>query len=143
MRLFIALLFHISGVIGILFTPYKDWFIKNTLDQSFINGCICLFLHILQKIKISLLFLLCYNYCSWFFVEVIRCKYRFIIWQIYLWKCFGIKILNVPLIIGVNWFIIIYCTGMITQSYENYMLKKINEKGMIINQAHDDNVFYN
>lgn len=28
--LFLALLFHIVGVIGILFTPYKDWFINNT-----------------------------------------------------------------------------------------------------------------
>ena len=28
--LFIVLLFHISGAIGILFTSYKDWFIQNT-----------------------------------------------------------------------------------------------------------------
>jgi len=28
--LFIVLLFHVSGAIGILFTPYKDWFIQNT-----------------------------------------------------------------------------------------------------------------
>jgi putative membrane protein len=44
----------------------------------------------------------------------------------------GIKLLQVPLIIGINWFIIIYCTGMLTQSYENYMLRKINEKGITI-----------
>ena len=25
--IFLALLFHITGLIGILFTPYKDWFI--------------------------------------------------------------------------------------------------------------------
>ena len=28
--LFIALLFHICGLIGILFTPYRNWFIQNT-----------------------------------------------------------------------------------------------------------------
>jgi len=28
--LFIALLFHTAGIIGILFTPYKNWFIQNT-----------------------------------------------------------------------------------------------------------------
>src|SRR6266542_2687077 len=28
--LFLALLFHICGAIGILFTPYKQWFINNT-----------------------------------------------------------------------------------------------------------------
>ena len=27
---FIAILFHVSGVIGILFTDHKDWFIQNT-----------------------------------------------------------------------------------------------------------------
>ena len=30
LALFIALLFHIAGAIGILFTPYKNWFIQNT-----------------------------------------------------------------------------------------------------------------
>ena len=28
--LFLALLFHVTGVLGILFTPYKDWFVNNT-----------------------------------------------------------------------------------------------------------------
>jgi hypothetical protein len=28
--IFIALLFHISALVGILFTPYKNWFIQNT-----------------------------------------------------------------------------------------------------------------
>src|SRR3954470_688202 len=28
--LFTVLLFHVSGAIGILSTPYKDWFIQNT-----------------------------------------------------------------------------------------------------------------
>ncbi|TAH06721.1 MAG: carotenoid biosynthesis protein, partial [Sphingobacteriia bacterium] len=27
---FLALLFHVSGLIGILFSPYKEWFIQNT-----------------------------------------------------------------------------------------------------------------
>ncbi len=28
--LFLALLFHVCGAIGILFTPYKQWFVSNT-----------------------------------------------------------------------------------------------------------------
>src|SRR4051812_49300045 len=28
--LFLALLFHVCGAFGILFTPYKKWFINNT-----------------------------------------------------------------------------------------------------------------
>ena len=28
--LFLALLFHGTGVLGILFTPYKDWFVSST-----------------------------------------------------------------------------------------------------------------
>ncbi|MCA6457249.1 MAG: hypothetical protein IM584_14055, partial [Chitinophagaceae bacterium] len=27
---FLAILFHVSGLVGILFTPYKEWFIQNT-----------------------------------------------------------------------------------------------------------------
>ena len=42
----------------------------------------------------------------------------------------GMQLFNVPLIIGLNWFIIIYCTGTITQVYEDYMLRKMKEQGM-------------
>lgn len=30
LAIFIALLFHVSGFIGIAFTPYKSWFIQTT-----------------------------------------------------------------------------------------------------------------
>ncbi|HPH25149.1 MAG TPA: hypothetical protein PLW32_14770, partial [Chitinophagaceae bacterium] len=28
--LFIAILFHVCGAVGIIFSPYKNWFIQNT-----------------------------------------------------------------------------------------------------------------
>jgi len=44
----------------------------------------------------------------------------------------GIKFLGVPLIIGINWFIVMYCAGVATQFYENSMLKRIAAKGLTI-----------
>jgi len=46
----------------------------------------------------------------------------------------GFKLFNVPLIIGINWFLIIYCTGMATQVYENYMIRKIEAQGVSLNK---------
>lgn len=46
----------------------------------------------------------------------------------------GMKVSGVPLIIGLNWFIVMYCAGVATQFYENKMLKRIHEKGLTINK---------
>jgi putative membrane protein len=44
----------------------------------------------------------------------------------------GIKLSGVPLVIAINWFIIIYCAGVATQFYENRMLRRLHERGITI-----------
>jgi putative membrane protein len=44
----------------------------------------------------------------------------------------GVKLFGVPLIIAANWFIVIYCTGIATQFYENRMVRRIEEKGIAV-----------
>ena len=53
----------------------------------------------------------------------------------------GMKVLGVPLIIGLNWFIVMYCAGVATQFYENKMLKRIQEKGLTIQSRCANNFF--
>ena len=47
--LFMALLFHISGLIGILFTQYKDWFIANTYINLLLMAALIIVTHPLKN----------------------------------------------------------------------------------------------
>lgn len=129
--LFIALLFHICGLTGILFTPYKDWFIKNTWVNLLLMAALIVLTH--SKKNKKFLFFFIAAFIIGFAAEAFGVNTGFLFGNYMYGDILGIKLFNVPLIIGINWFIVIYCTGMITQSYESFMLKKINAKGININ----------
>ncbi len=130
MALSLALLFHISGLIGILFTSYKNWFIQNTYVNLLLMAVLIVLTHPKKDKKFFIFFVV--GFIVGFITEVVGVNTGLIFGAYNYGNALGIKLLQVPLIIGINWFIIIYCTGMLTQSYENYMLRKINEKGITI-----------
>jgi putative membrane protein len=124
--LFITLLVHVTGIAGMLFAPYKDWFVQSTS----INLCLMTALLILthpQKDKSFYLFVIIV-FIAGFMAEVAGVNTGSFFGRYSYSSVLGIKLWNVPLVIGVNWFIVIYCTGIATQAYENYMLKRINDK---------------
>ena len=128
--LFIALLFHIAGAIGILFTPYKNWFIQNTPVNLLVMAALLI---ITQKQKNIYFFVFMFiTFAVGFIVEYTGANTAVIFGHYTYGNILGIKLFGVPLIIGVNWFIVIYCAGIATQLYENRMLKRINEKGVTI-----------
>ena len=131
LALFIALLFHIAGVIGILFTPYKNWFIQNTPVNLLVTAALLI---ITQKQKNFYFFLfMIITFAVGLVVEYSGANTGLIFGHYNYGNILGIKVLGVPLIIGVNWFIVIYCAGIATQLYENTMLKRISAKGLTIN----------
>ena len=132
LALFIALLFHIAGIIGILFTSYKNWFIQNTPVNLLVMTALLI---ITQKQKSIYFFIfLLITFLVGFAVEYSGANTGLIFGNYTYGNILGIKVLGVPLIIGLNWFIVMYCAGVATQFYENKMLKRINEKGLTINK---------
>jgi bisanhydrobacterioruberin hydratase len=129
--LFIALLLHICGLIGILLTQYKDWFIKNTWINLLVMAALIVLTHRLKNKSFLIFFII--TFIAGFAVEVLGMNTGLIFGRYTYGDVLGIKLFNVPLIIGINWFIIIYCTGMFIQAYENYMMKKLIEREIIIN----------
>ncbi len=128
--LFIALLFHVSGLIGILFTSHKDWFIQNTPVNLLVMAALLI---ITQKEKNL------YFYLFMFIVIVVGFVLEFT--GVHTSKVFGnytygnvlgTQLFGVPLIIGINWFIVMYCAGIATTYYENRMLNRINAKGLSV-----------
>ena len=125
--LFIVLLFHISGAIGILFSPYRDWFIQNTP----LNLCLMsLLLIITQKQKNRAFFLFFIAaFIVGFTTEIIGVNTSLLFGHYKYGSVLGIKYFSVPLLIGINWFIIMYCTGVIADQLYGWSNKKLSEAG--------------
>lgn len=117
----VAVLFHVIGFTGIVF--FKNSFI---LQSTPVNLLLMFGLLIwTQNDK---------NYSFWLFlittilmgiaVEIIGVNTKLLFGDYSYGDILGLKIKNVPLIIGVNWFIIIYCCGI---SIHSLLVKAIDK----------------
>lgn len=106
---FIALLFHISGTIGMLLSEVRPWFISMTpLTLLLMTGLIIWNEKYIYK-DLILFFCLCAS--VGFFSELIGTNTG-LLFGIYSYgNAFGYKILGVPLLIGVLWFVTVYSVG--------------------------------
>ena len=108
--LFLAILFHLTGVLGILFTPYKDWFVSNTPLVLF---TMFLLLSIDQKradyFKYLIFFIVAF--LVGMTTEIIGVNTSLLFGHYQYENVFGPKLFGVPFLIGFNWFIIVYCAG--------------------------------
>ena len=106
-------LFHVSGIIGIIYSD-ASWFIKAT-PLNLMLSFILLLLNIERSKKTLLLVLLC------FFVgmlaEIIGVKYGFIFGKYTYGKALGPKFMEVPFMMGIVWCILVFITGFIVQLF--------------------------
>jgi putative membrane protein len=115
--LFLALLFHGTGVLGILFSPYKDWFVSCT-------PLVLLFMFLLlanTQLKSLKNFLLSFAiaFVISMATEIIGVNTGLLFGEYQYGPVLGPKILGVPWLIGLNWFVIVYCSGsFLLQSIE-------------------------
>ena len=112
--IFLALLFHITGLIGIVFTPYKDWFIYSV-------PIVLLIMFLLLSITQLKFFR---AYIGFFFIaftigmatEIIGVNTGLLFGNYQYGQVLGPKLYGVPLLIGFNWFNIVFCSGsLLTQ----------------------------
>ena len=130
--LFIALLFHICGLIGILLTPYKELFISSTPIHLLLMTVLLIATHNKKSKQFFLFFLI--TCVAGFLIEIAGVSTGAVFGKYMYGKILGVQLFNVPLIIGINWFIIIYCASMFTQAYENYMMRRLNKGGLSISK---------
>ena len=132
----IALLFHISGAIGILFSPYKKWFIENTsLNLLVMFGLLIFTQQYSAKGDKSSTKNNCIGFVSFsiismfigFMVEVFGVNTGALFGNYTYGNVMGFKLWGVPLLIGVQWFVTIYCCGVIMNFVNNWTQKKINK----------------
>lgn len=122
---FIAVLFHVIGTTGILFFN-KDFFIRSTPFNLLLMFALLVWTQ-KEKNKYFLLFLVT-CFITGIGAEVIGVNTSMLFGDYQYGTVLGSGIMNVPLIIGINWFIIIFCCGISV----NTLLKKISNRAEAI-----------
>lgn len=101
---------HAVGLIG-LATPWKAWFVAMTPVTLLLSAALLLLNHRDWNPWFVLMVAICF--LAGYGVEVAGVKSGVIFGEYAYGATLGWKVLDVPLVIGVNWLILVYCTGVI------------------------------
>jgi bisanhydrobacterioruberin hydratase len=107
----ICLMFHISGAIGI--SLGEQWFVIKTPLNLIISAGLILWTA--PKINSYFIFFAILAVSIGMFVEWIGVNTQLLFGHYYYTDILGFQTLGVPWLIGCNWFIVCYCSGMISQ----------------------------
>ena len=108
----VAILFHTIGLIGILFFN-APFFAALTPFNLLLSALLLVYTQEEKSKSFFLFVLICF--IVGFFVEWLGVNYGVLFGSYEYGQVLGLKFKNIPIIIGVNWFIIIYCCGVSVQ----------------------------
>ena len=114
---------HIAGFLGLQYTYTRSWF---ELLVPF-NLLVCGLLVILFQKDLSQSFLKAMGiiFLLGFFVELLGVKTKVIFGDYHYQTALGWKLFDVPLIIGLNWFVLIFATGFIGHVLSKVLIVKV------------------
>jgi len=119
---------HLFGFLGMQFSVSRTWFEALTPLNLLISAGAVLWFHTdfsKSFVKVSLGIGL-----SGFLIEVLGVKTELIFGKYAYASNLGWKVAEVPLLIGLNWWLLTYCFGMLIQHYFRY---KNRSKNLILN----------
>jgi putative membrane protein len=113
---------HLVGIVGLL-SPFQEYFRLLTPFNLVISAVFLWTNHREKKIEIVLfsafVFLLGY------LIEFIGVKYGFVFGQYRYGQTLGPKLFSVPVIIGLNWLLVMYCVASLTESLRTSVIIKV------------------
>jgi bisanhydrobacterioruberin hydratase len=123
--IFLAVLFHVSGALGILYSDKANWFIQNTPLNL---GLMAVVLWCMQtsKQRSAYLFLLL-AFVTGMLVEIIGVNTGYLFGIYTYGQVLGPKILGVPLLIGINWWVTVVICGLVTKQLYHWVQQKRGE----------------
>lgn len=120
--IFIIWLFHISAIVGVSL-GFKDWFVSKTPLNLLLQTTLLLLCFPVNSIKKCLVFGGCF--LVGMLVEAIGVQHSFLFGSYYYGENLGFKLFDVPLLIGINWAILVFITAAIALRFSNNLLTKI------------------
>lgn len=127
--LFLAILFHVCGAAGILLTPYKSWFIRYTPLTLLLMGFLLIWTQ--NRKNIAFFSFLLVSFMVGTGTEMIGVNTGKLFGSYRYNEVMGGKWNGVPLIIGMNWFSITYCSGMVIQGLHDWIEEKYSAAGLL------------
>ncbi len=118
----VAIFFHTIGLVGMLFSE-NNFFIQSTPFNLLLSFLLLVWTHP-EKNKSFYLFI-GIVFIIGFFSEVVGVNTGLLFGDYRYSTVLGIQLFQVPLLIAVNWFIIIYCSGISTHSLLNKVIKRV------------------
>ena len=115
-----SVFFHSIGLVGLLFFD-KDFFLAATPVNLLLSFALLIWTQSEKNIFFYLFLLACFT--VGISVEIIGANSGMLFGNYTYGNVLGFKIKNVPVLIGINWFIIIYCSGI---SIHTLLMKAIN-----------------
>lgn len=119
----IAVLFHIIGLCGILIN--KELFVTLTPFNLLLSASLLIYSQTNKNSSFYLFVLICF--LVGFSAEYIGVNYQYLFGSYQYLPALGIQWKNVPLVIGVNWFIMMYCCGVSVQHFLNYLWNRLKD----------------
>ncbi len=116
----LAIFFHLIGFVGMFFN--KDFFTAATPYNLLLMFGLLLYTQ--QKISVGFIVFVVVCFVLGIGVEIIGTSTGYLFGEYAYGKTLGFSLKNVPLVIGINWFIIIYCSGITVHRF----LEKISAK---------------
>lgn len=115
-------LFHVSGIIGILYGN-SDWFISATPLNLSINFILLLLNCNGHKLFFPMVII---GFLTGMITEILGVQWGWIFGDYQYLEALGYKVLGVPVLIGVNWALLAVITAAIAQQfYENIIMRII------------------
>lgn len=102
---------HVCGIAGLLYPPTRPLFEKATPFNLLLSATLLFSFHKDWNVYFFIFMLI--TLLSGFFIEVAGVHTALIFGSYEYGPTLGLKMWGVPLVIGVNWLILVYCTGVI------------------------------
>ncbi len=124
---FLAILFHLSGAIGILCTPYRDWFIRYTPLNLLLMAVLLIWVQPEKNKAFAAFFGLAFF--AGMITEMVGVNTGWLFGEYAYGTVLGPKWNGVPLLIGCNWFVILYCSGSLVKQFQEWLQQKYDPTG--------------
>jgi bisanhydrobacterioruberin hydratase len=113
LALFICLLFHVSGAIGIVASPYQHWFVQNTT----LNLCLmaALLVYTQRDFNRNFFLFLFLAFAVGMLSEIIGVNTQWLFGHYRYGEVLGPKLAGVPYLIGIQWIVTVFCSGILAR----------------------------
>ncbi|HQR93409.1 MAG: hypothetical protein B7Y15_10360 [Bacteroidetes bacterium 24-39-8] len=115
----IAILFHFCGAVGILLSGSKDWFIHNTSLNLFLMAGLLIWNQ--PEKNLSFFLFLIAAFVTGMGVEMIGVNTGALFGIYQYGNVMGAKLNGVPWLIGLNWFVLVFCCGVVMHQLHGWL----------------------